>query len=60
MLMVLKSKIGWYEQRTLVQLGVATNFDKILQAPFAVNIHQVEIPQAAEATVQTQLSRNNP
>ena len=58
--MGLTSKIGWYEQRTLVQLGVATNFDKILQAPLAVSIHQVEIPQAAAATVQTQLSFSNP
>ncbi len=57
---MVESTIGWYKQRTLVHLGVATNLDKIRQAPLAVRIHQVAIPQAATAQVQTQFSLNKP
>ena len=46
--------------QALVQFGVPINFDKILQVPFAVNTHQVDIPQAAIAQTQIQLSRNKP
>lgn len=58
--MIVELIIGWYKQRILVQWGVATNLDKIRQAPLAVNIHQVAIPQAAAAQVQTQFSLNQP
>ncbi len=51
---------GLYKQRTLVQFGVATNLDKIRQAPLAVRIHHVAIPQAAIEQVQTQFNLNKP